>query len=289
MEDGAGPPPRRPAVLDLLRPVTLFPVLVIALLFGMLGAGRVVWGLSFLDLLLAGGLLVVANGLSNIINGLGDWVEDSVHPTKQERPTVSGALDPSVLLSAAIIGWGAALLLSVVFLPRTFSVLYIAILGFAWVYSYPPRLKSRFPMNMLCIATPRGALGIAAAWSVFGSILDPRLWVVLAVTVPYVLLANESRNIEDREADAFAGVQTVATIYGERAARVVTWAGFVAPLLVVLGLGLYRADPWLLVVALPLVIVTATRGWSRWNGKRLWYLFYGGLGLIGVLFFLTLL
>ena len=151
--------------------------------------------------MLAGGLLVVANGLSNLINGLGDWVEDSVHPVKQDRPTVSGAVDPVRILSVAVIGWGAAILVSVLFLPPIFTVLYIVILGFAWMYSYPPRLKARFPANMLAISTPRGALGIAAAWCVLGFFWDPHLWLVLAITVPYVLLANESRNIADREAD----------------------------------------------------------------------------------------
>ncbi|MGI0068255.1 MAG: UbiA family prenyltransferase, partial [Thermoplasmata archaeon] len=133
--DTATPSLRPAAVRDLLRPVTLLPVLVIALFFGFLGAGRIVGGGDFLRLLLAGGLLVVANGLSNIVNGLGDWIEDSIHPTKQDRPTVNGTVDPAVLMSVAVVGFGAAILVSVLWLPPVFTVLYIVVLGFAWTYS----------------------------------------------------------------------------------------------------------------------------------------------------------
>ena len=279
---------RLAAVRELLRPVTLLPVVAIAVFFGFLGAGRVVGGVDLLRLLLAGSLLVVANGLSNVVNGLGDWVEDSVHPVKQDRPTVNGAFDPSALLSVALFGWGAAVVLSVLFLPPIFTVLYLVILAFAYGYSFPPRLKARFPLNMLAIATPRGALGIAAAWVVFGSFWDPRLWLVLAVTVPYVLLANESRNIADREADAYAGVQTVATIWGERASRTVTAVGFLVPAAVALAAWPFYVarDPWLLLT-LPLAGAGAVAA-LRWDGTRVWRLFYVGFGLIAVLFFLPL-
>ena len=278
----------RPVVMDLLRPVTLIPVLLIAVFFGFLGAGRVVGGVDLLRIIVAGGLLVVANGLSNLVNGLGDWVEDSVHPVKQDRPTVSGAVDPVRILSVAVIGWGAAILVSVLLLPVAFTVLYITILGFAFAYSYPPRLKARFPLNQLAISTPRGALGIAAAWCVLGSFWDPHLWLVLSITVPFVLFANESRNISDMEADTYAGVHTIATIYGERASRDVTAVGFVVPAAVVFGLYPYYLlpDPWL-ALTLPIGVV-GTYGALRWEGPKIWKMFYASFGLIAVLFFLPL-
>lgn len=279
---------RGAALLDLLRPVTLLPVLVIAVFFGYLGAGGLVGGADFLRLLLAGVLLVVANGLSNVVNGLGDWTEDSVHPTKQDRPTVNGSFDPSGLLSVAVFGWGGAVLVSVLFLPVVFTVLYLMVLAFAFAYSFPPRLKARFPANMACISTPRGALGIAAAWCVLGSLWDPRLWLVLAITVPYVLLANESRNIADREADAYAGVQTIATILGEDVSRRVTAAGFAVPAAVVFAFApayLFH-DPWLAATA-PLAAVGIYAS-LRWEGSRVWRVFYLGFGLIALMFFLPL-
>src|SRR5487761_2128924 len=279
---------RRPVVLDLLRPITLGPVLIVALLFGFLGAGRIVTGTDFLHLVLAGGLLVVANGFSNICNGLGDWVEDSVHPTKQDRPTVSGAVDPVLLMSVVVIGWGAAVFVSVLFLPAAFTLLYLTVIFFAWTYSYPPRWKARFPFNMLALSAPRGALGIAAAWVVFGSFWDPHLWLVLAVTAPYVFAANESRNISDLEEDRFASVENVATIWGEQASRDVTAMGFVIPAVVVMTA--YQSylvpDPWL-ILTVPLAAV-GVYGALKWDGPRTWKLFYLGLGLIALLFFLPL-
>ena len=201
---------------------------------------------------------------------------------------MSGAIDPVRILSVAVIGWGAAVLVSVLLLPPTFTVLYIVVLGFAWMYSYPPRLKARFPMNMLAISTPRGALGIAAAWSVLGSISDPHLWLVLVVTVPFVLFANESRNIADREADAYAGVRTIATVYGEEASRDVTALGFVVPAAIVFtAYPLYLLpDPWL-ALTVPLAVVGVYAA-LKWEGTRVWRLFYAGFGLIAVAFFLPL-
>jgi 4-hydroxybenzoate polyprenyltransferase len=275
-------------ISDLFRPVTLVPVLIIAVLFGFLGAGHIVTGPNFWHLLLAGGLLVVANGLSNVANGLGDWVEDSVHPTKQDRPTVSGVIDPTVLMSVVVIGWGAAVFVSVLFLPIAFTLIYIVILGFAWAYSYPPRLKARFPLNMLAISTPRGALGIAAAWVVLGSFWAPELWGVLAVTVPFVLFGNEARNISDMESDRVAGVRTIATIWGESESRDITALGFIAPSIVVTTAypDYLIHDPWL-VMTIPLAIIGAY-GALHWDGVKVWKLFYLGFALISVLFFLPL-
>ncbi len=275
-------------VSDLFRPVTLVPVLIIAILFGFLGAGHIVTGPDFLKLLLAGGLLVVANGLSNICNGLGDWIEDSVHPTKQDRPTVSGIIDPTVLMSVVVIGWGAAVFLSVLFLPITFTLIYIVILGFAWMYSYPPRVKARFPLNRRAISTPRGALGIAAAWVVFGSFWSHDLWAILAVTVPYVLFANEARNISDMDSDRIAGVRTIATIWGESDCREVAAVGFLIPALIVFtAFPTYLIhDPWLILTA-PLAAIGVYAA-LHWDGVRVWKLFYLGFALISVLFFLPL-
>ncbi len=268
--------------------MTLAPVLIIAMLFGFLGAGHIVTGTNFLRLLLAGSLLVVANGLSNICNGLGDWVEDSVHPTKQDRPTVSGVIDPTMLMSIVVIGWGAAVFVSVLFLPIAFTLIYIVILGFAWTYSYPPRLKARFPLNMLAISTPRGGLGIAAAWVVFGSYWSPHLWAILAMTVPYVLLANEARNISDMESDRTAGVRTIATIWGESDSREVTAVGFLVPALIVFtAFPTYLiSDPWLALTA-PLAAV-GVYGALHWDGVKVWKLFYLGFALLSVLFFVPL-
>lgn len=269
------------AWLELLRPVTLVPLIVISLLFGLDGAGGWPGTGGFLRVLLAGGLLTVLNGASNIWNQLGDWVEDSVHPTKSRRPLVAGRIDPLVAMSVAVLTVLASAVLAVLFLPTTFTLLYVVVAFFAWTYSYPPRMKARFPLNMAWIGTPRGGLGIVAAWSVLGSPWSPALWFVLFVTVPFVTLGNESRNIADRDADAYAGVSTVATRWGAEAARLVAGIGMVWPLLAAIALWVVRPDPWLL-------LWIPVAGWTayvveRWPGERLWVFFYGSYAALCLL------
>ncbi len=268
----------RSPYLALFRPVTLAPVLVISFVFGVLGLPGHVDGATAPRLLLAAFLLTVANGGSNILNELSDFEEDAVHPSKQMRPLVSGQFSPTAALSGAVLVWGAALVAAAVFLGPVFSLLYGLILGFAWVYSFPPRLKARFPMNYLAISTPRGAIGIAAAWTVCGSILDPHLWIFLAALVPFVLFANETRNLDDREADLSAGIPTITTIWGGRAGRLFALIGFCAPAGVVLVLQLGRTDPLAVLTAVPpIAYAIAMRSWS---GKRLWLLFYATFGIL---------
>lgn len=269
----------------LTRPVTLIPVFIIASAFGFAGAVSAHMYPDVPLILLAGALLVVANGASNMVNEIGDQVEDSVNPYKSARPVVSGAVDAMHILSAVLVSWLVAVMVSVLFMPRMFTVLYILIILFAFLYSYPPRLKKRFGINYLAIATPRGALGIAAAFVVQGSIYSHTLWFMLAVTAPFVFMANETRNIDDREADLYAGVQTVSTLYGERAGRWLSLAGFVYPLPVILATGLWVHFPYLFLLVLPTLFVSINI--FRWPGRRLWVSFYGYFALLALLLSLS--
>jgi 4-hydroxybenzoate polyprenyltransferase len=274
-------PPALSSWLKLFRPVTLVPVLLIALLFGLVGAGGWPGPLPFLRIVIAGGLLTALNGISNIWNQLGDWREDSVHPTKAARPLVSGQIDPLMAMSVSVLVLFGSLAVAGMLLPPIFSLLYLAVAFFAWTYSYWPRMKARFPANMLWIGTPRGALGIAAAWVVFGSILDYRLWVILFVTVPFVALGNESRNIADREADAYAGVRNVATLWGEQRSREVAGLGMAWPAIAAVILLIHFADYWLLLWILPAAVGIWAVG--RWPGERVWLLWYALYGVLCVL------
>ncbi len=275
------------AWMELLRPVTLVPVLLIALLFGLLGAGGWPGAYPFLRIVLAGGLLTLLNGVSNFWNQLGDWREDSVHPSKSKRPLVSGRIDPLTAMSVAILVLLASLAISDLLLPLLFTLLYLAVAFFAWTYSYWPRMKARFPLNMLWIGTPRGALGIAAAWVVFGSITAPQLWLILFVTVPFVALGNEARNIADREADASVGVRTIATLWGEARSREVSGLGMAWPAIVAVILLPFAPNYWLFLWIIPAAIGI----WAaeRWPGEYLWLLWYGLYGLLCLLLVLPTL
>ncbi len=266
------------AWLELLRPVTLAPLVLISVLFGLVGAGGWPGTDGFLRILLAGALLTVLNGASNIWNQLSDQTEDGAHATKSRRPIVSGRIDPTVALSVSVLTLLGSVAAAALFLSPTFLILYVTVAFFAWTYSFWPRLKARFGWNAGWLGTPRGGVGIAAAWCVFGSLLDPRLWAVLLVTVPFVTLANESRNIADRDADAFAGVRTLAVVYGAGASRAATVAGFLWPLVAGVALWPRFPDPWLFLWAAP----AAVGAWAsvRWPGARAWTLFYGLYGVL---------
>lgn len=280
-----GPPvyrhTRASAWMELLRPVTLVPVLLIALLFGLMGAGGWPGTYGFLRLILAGGLLTLLNGISNIWNQLGDWKEDSVHPTKSARPLVSGRIEPLTAMSVSFLVLLVSIALSTLFLSQLFTLLFVAIAFFAWTYSYWPRMKARFPLNMLWIGTPRGALGIAAAWVVFGTFTDPRLWIILLITVPFVALGNESRNIADRASDSFAGVRNVATLWGETASREVAGLGMVWPAIVGFALLPFVPDYWLFLWIIPAGVAI----WviEKWPGERVWLFWYALYGLLCLL------
>lgn len=268
-------------VRALIRPVTLFPVFIIAAMFGILGAHVSGQLPDWPRILLAGGLLVIANGASNMINELGDQVEDSASPTKSARPVVSGAVDPMLILSVVLVSWLLSLMAAVVFLPLYFSAIYIVIILFALLYSYPPRLKKRFPWNYAGIATPRGGLGIAAAFVVQGPFLSPVLWTVLAITVPFVLFANETRNIDDRSADLYANVHTVSVLWGEKAGRWFSLIGFAIPPVLAVAFGLYRRFPWVLLLIIPTLFVSFNI--FRWPGKKLWVAYYGYYAFLAVI------
>ncbi len=273
-------------ISDLFRPVTLIPVLIVAAIFGFLGAGGWPGTAGFLRILLAGSLMVVANGVSNAVGSVGDLGEDSMHPTKQDRPVAAGLLSPMNVLSVGVLVWLVAVIISLIFLPVVFTLLYISIIVFAFSYSFFPRMKDRLIWNNAWIAIPRGALGIVAMWSLYGSIHSTELWTVLAIMVPLVFFGNESRNLSDRASDLANGVRNITTVFGDENGRMVTYCGFLIPALIVLTRGLYVANPYLLFLTIPAVLMFW--GCDHWSGEKIWLAFYGVFGITAILFALPL-
>lgn len=280
----AAPALRRWVWLDLARPVTLVPIAAIAVVFGILPIGRVPSLDQFLHLLLAGGMMVVANFCSNLLNQFDP--EDLYHPDKQDRPVAAGVVDPGHVLTVAMMGWGAGLALSVVFLPTTFVLVLLAVMCFAWLYSAPPHLKRYWPLSMAMIAVPRGGLGILAMWSIYGSVWDVHLWQILVVTVGLTFLGNSAKDIDDAAADAAVGTSTVATLWGDDVCRDVAALGFIWPVLMVALLGLYATNPYLWVTVL--FAAVGIYGSRKWSGGKLWRAWYGVYAAIAVLFLLPL-
>jgi 4-hydroxybenzoate polyprenyltransferase len=268
----------------LVRPVALVPVGIVALLVGFLGAGGIPPWPGVLRLLLFAGVLVGVSLGADTLNQVGDLHQDVLNwqNKKDARPLPSGDVSPINALSTVVTGWFVALVASALFLPAVTTVMLLLVVVASWGYSMPPvRAKDRFPLNLLYLSAPRGAFGIAAAWTVYGSIWDPRLLDLVVVLVPFILLAQSSKDIGDREADMLAGTQTVATLWGDSAARGVTMVGLWWPVLAVGFLGMWRWDPWLLLLAVPGAI--GLWGCPRWPAQRVWALFYATLGLVAVL------
>lgn len=268
----------------LFRPVTLAPVLVIAVVFGLMGLGHTPTGDQWWHILLAGILLVVANGCSNLVNQTSpmDLTADRENVRTRNRPVASGELEQFTVLSVAVIGWLSSIVVAALFLPAMFVVVDGLVLLFAWVYSWPPYTKKYLGVNMVALATPRGGLGIAAAWVVYGSILSPTLWMMLALTVPLVTFGNSAKDIEDVVGDRKAGIETLATRWGEGAARLSTVLGVVWPMVVVLAWHMYIANPWLLLYAIPMAVTMV--GSLRWRGEKLWSRgFYGTYAMLALL------
>ncbi|MDE1821031.1 MAG: UbiA prenyltransferase family protein [Euryarchaeota archaeon] len=270
--------------LRLFRPVTLFPVLVLAVVFSLMGLGHGPDLDQWLHILLAGSLLVVANGCSNLINETSpiDMVADRTNERTKSRPVASGELDASVVQSVGVIGWLLSIVVGALFLPSIFVALDALTLTFAWVYSRPPYGKKYLGPNALNLGVPRGGLGIAAAWVVYGSFFSPGLWTVLAITVPFVTLGNTAKDIDDQAGDMAAGVETVATRWGSEVARFITLIGVVWPLVVMLMWRLYTGNPWLLLYVVPMFV--AIGGAFKWKGEKLWSRgFYGTYAVLALL------
>jgi 4-hydroxybenzoate polyprenyltransferase len=272
----------------LIRPVALIPVAIVGVLYAIIGHGGVPAWPGSLRLLFIGALLAATSLGADAANQIGDIDADTVNPRTEMRPFAKGDLSLLDGLSYTLIGWGLVLILALLVLPVVSVLLILVVMGWAWCYSFPPRLKDKLGWNSIAIATPRGAIGIAAAFTAGGgSFFSPLLWEVLAVTVVFVLAGNEVRNLQDLEYDRASGSSTFSVVLGERAGRLLTLVGFLSPLPIVLGLGLEHATPWLWLTALYPVV--GLYGYWKLDGKRWWTVYYLLFALIGVLFALPFL
>jgi len=274
----------------LVRPVALVPVGLIAFLLGVLGAGGFPPWPGVLRLLLFAALLVFVSLGADTLNQVADLHQDVLNwqNRKDERPMPIGLLSPVNALSAVVTGWFIVLVVGALTLPAITVTLLLLVILASWGYSMPPvRAKDRFPLNLLFLSSPRGAFGIAAAWTVYGSLWNWHLWSLIVVLVPFILLAQSSKDIGDREADLETGTATVATLWGEVAARRVTMLGLCWPIAAVGLLSLWIWDPYFLLLSVPAVL--GLWGCRRWAPQQVWALFYATLGLVAVLAFLPLI
>ena len=165
-------------------------------------------------IILAMVVLAGANFYSNLLNQAWDGKEDAVN--KPDRPIPSGRVSRDQVLGLAGLVVFFVLIAGFLVGP-VFQILLFLIILAAYCYSAPPaRLKRYLHLNNLSIATPRGALGVLAAWSVTGSVLDPPILAFAFILSVLVFGCNPTKDLSDIAGDRAANVRNWATEYGPR-------------------------------------------------------------------------
>jgi len=267
------------AALKLSRPFTLLAPAVGGLLFSCLGylsnPGPIykIFATSL--------ILVFANYTSNVINQIYDREIDRIN--KPHRPIPSGeitvdeASSLAIFLTILTIGMGYALI------GTLFGIFLSVIMAFAWMYSAPPlRLRAKLFWSNLAIATPRGALGILAAYSAYANpFVNTTLLAFALAMAMYVFGGNTFKDLPDEPGDKAMGVRNFVTVYGREAAMVIayTFIAFSTPFMyIALSQDLSNFFPFLCVIIAMLLF-----GAKRPNLKTktentiLWMLFYLGM------------
>jgi len=206
----------------LLRPGTLIPPMIGGALFSLMGVKINDIQSSFVTLflvLLNGFVLALANAISNIMNQVHDRDADKLQPHKRNRPIPSGTVSVDEALSIVVVLMIMALSLAWFFFPPFYGVILSIILVFSWMYNSPPlHLKTRLFWSNFAIATPRGALGIIAAYSTFANPIDSRILIPALALGIYVYGANTFKDYEDCEIDKKMDVRNFCTVYGKEKA-----------------------------------------------------------------------
>lgn len=268
--------------LKLSRPFTLLAPAVGGLLFALLAVRlegvQLTWGLVFRILPMAF-ILAVANYVGNVLNQVFDRDIDYANPSKRKRPIPSGAVSPENAMSLA---WVLTLIIiTVSWLLYGFltSILLTVILLFAWLYSSPPaRFRSRLYWGNLAIGTPRGMLGVLAAYSSVSGTVHVYVLLVGFIFAVYVFLANTAKDIDDCEYDMLYGVRNFVTVYGKEAGVSITLAGMAIAhisLYIASAIAGYSVLMWTFI-PMPVVFYTLYVSRSPFNvsGEKLWRLFY---------------
>jgi len=260
----------------LLRPGTLVAPFCGGLLFGLMGIR--VSGLSLTSEVglgfLSGFVLACANAISNIVNQIHDREIDRLLLHKKNRPIPSGEVSVDEGLSVVVVLMIITLGLAWFFFPPFYGVTLSVILAFTWMYNSPPlRLRARLFWSNLAIATPRGGLGIIAAYSAFANPLDSRILVPALALGVYVFGANTFKDYEDIDVDKKFDIRNFCTVYGKEKASLIVLPFLYIPFLIFALNGSYGV---LLAFLLSLVMsVMLARDLSLEKcGILMWKLFY---------------
>jgi chlorophyll synthase len=148
-----------------------------------------------------------------LINDAYDVPGDSVNPRKADAPLVLGLISVRWAITAAYASAAAAVIASL-FVSGWLTLVTVALLVGAWVYSVPPlRLKTRPGADVASNAIGVGILPLLGGWSIVRSPTGFP-WVMLLVGLLVATALYVPTTLVDLDADREAGYTTIATTWG---------------------------------------------------------------------------
>lgn len=284
------------AVMQLIRPITLFPV-ILATLFGigaqLASASKLYIYVTRLDIIIYASLtLALAQGVSQAFNQIADVRIDKIN--KNYRPIPSGKLSKD---SAT----GVAMLLFMFTFARAFTInvtfgIFVSLsLFFGIFYSLKPlRIKEKNCwISLGWMAVSRGVIPFVAIWSVFGNIASPYPWLLGSIVTLWVFSMQSTKDFPDMQGDSYYGIDTLPVHYDEKFAIYLMGVLSVIPFLVLnllyIWFGLLPFQFLMLngvVVLVPIILKSYSWEQRYTENTVAWLLFYGGLFFFYILSFL---
>lgn len=263
----------------LFRPETLVAPILGAVFFGWMGLGSVEFRW---EIIVSALILAMANASSNIINQVFDAEIDKVNRPK--RPIPMQLVSKNEALSVGVLLYGTTLILAFSLLNTTYALFIALILLFTWVYSAPPRLRDKFIVNNFAVGTPRGALGILAAYSLFGDPFTPHVLYMALVLGIFVFFGNISKDFRDVRGDKQFGVRNFVTVCNSDGAHSLMVSGMgLAYFLVALGVGmgwLVQEAMFVLFGVVVLIVTNAPLSRDRYSQWK-WFYFQLAVWIFG--------
>ncbi|MGA1819840.1 MAG: UbiA family prenyltransferase [Thermoplasmatota archaeon] len=236
-------PKRFRAFIDLVRPFTLLaPAIggITGALMALLVQGDLstpyfslewpflhVPGFPMLTILSGVTALVFLNAASNTLNQVYDRDIDVIN--KAYRPIPMGIVSPKEGIFISVLLYGIALWRAAM-VNRYFLLLVSVLILFTIAYSVPPfRFKKRLWISNISVAVPRGMLGIVAAWTITGDILDPIPWLIGSIIAVFLIGSTTTKDITDIPGDDRFGMRTLPVHYGKKKAIALSTPFFVVP------------------------------------------------------------
>jgi len=269
-------------VISLLRPFTLLLPLISGIAYSSIAVGLI--GDSLINYAIPATLgcisLVLANFVSNCINASFDTTEDRNNPSKKDRPVASGKLSKEGAMAISMVG--TILMYTMAsYVNIIFVILLSIVMMFSIAYSVPPvRLKRKFMLNYLCIAVPRGFLGVLVSVSIVSPmlILNPQVLTIGIVMFAFVWAGNPLKDATDVAGDIRGNIVTYFTKYGVLHSFMIIASFMFIPMFIITIASIMGVFPvsaiYMMFLLVPVTVIMAQMMAKRVVDGRLWVMFY---------------